>query len=326
MRDPLLHQRRSTFARMHSIKIPGYFDFFEQEIQKMVCSRARNLFIWVAITAGSITGVSLHAQEHDSAPSGPAPVLMTVREIPQPGAEGAHARFEAEYAAALDAGKASQYYLGMGAVTGTPLTLFLSGYASLEEMSEVHDRDEATMGEKIAALDADHSGTLAGTDTAIWRLRTELSNPNPANLAKMRYMEVIHIHVKLGHGHEFADVIKHIREAWIKADPDFHYSMYQQTFGHSMDDSYMIIIPMKSLADIDKHHSMVTEYRKGLGEDELKHVQEFESANYNSTESNLFAFTPSMSRLPQSWTKDDTDFWRPKPTAAAPAKKAAKAQ
>jgi len=292
----------------------------------MIQPPVRKLVVWMAIIAGSITGVTVHAQDHNSAPSGPAPVLMSVREIPQPGAEGAHARFEAEYAAALDAGKASQYYLGMGAITGTPQTLFLSGYASLEEMSEVHDRDEATIGEKLAALDEDHSGTLAGTDTAIWRLRPELSNPNPTNLAKMRYMEVIHIHVKLGHRAEFADVIKHIKEGWVKAEPDFHYSIYQQIFGHSMDDSYMVIIPMKSLADLDKHHSMVAEYRKAVGEDVEKQMQEFESANYNSTESNLFAFTPSMSRLPQSWTKDDTDFWKPKPAVAAPAKKATKKQ
>ena len=292
----------------------------------MFQSRARKLVVWMAITAGSVSGVALHAQEHDSAPSGPAPVLMTVREIPQPGAEGAHARFEAEYAAALDAGKASQYYLGMGAITGTPQTLFLSGYGSLEEMSAVHDRDEATIGEKLAGLEEDHSGTLAGTDTAIWRLRPELSNPNPVNLAKMRYMEVIHIHVKLGHRAEFAEMVKHIEEGWMKAEPDFHYSIYQQIFGHSIDDSYMVTIPMQSLADIDKHHSMVAEYRKGLGEDVEKHMQEFESANYNSTESNLFAFTPSMSRLPQSWTKNDTEFWKPKPPVAAPAKKATKAQ
>ena len=292
----------------------------------MVQSRARKLVVWIAITAGGVTGVTVHAQEHDSAPSGPAPVLMTVSEIPQPGAEAAHARLEAEYAAALDAGKGSQYYLGMGAITGTPQTVFLSGYSSLEEMSEVHDHDEATMGEKLASLDDDHSGTLAGVDTAIWRLRSELSNPDTVNLAKMRFMELVHIHVKLGHSAEFADVIKHIREGWMKADPDFRYSIYQQTFGSSMDDSYIVMIAMKSLADLDKHHAMVAEYRKASGENVQKQMLEFESADYNSTESNLFVFTPSMSRLPESWTKDDTEFWKPKPTVAPPAKKAVKAK
>lgn len=292
----------------------------------MVQFRARKLVVWMAITAGGITVVAVHAQEQNSAPSGPAPVLMMVREIPQPGAEAAHANLEAQYAAALEAGKGSQYYLGMGAITGTPQTVFLSGYSSLEEMSDVHDQDEATMGEKLARLDEEHSGTLAGEDTAIWRLRPDLSIPGSVNLAKMRFMELIDIHVKLGHSAEFADVIRHFREGWVKADPDFHYSIYQQTFGNSMDDSYMMVIAVKSLADVDKHHSMVVEYRKGLGEDVQKRMLDFEGANYNSIESNLFAFTPSMSRLPQSWTKDDTDFWKPKATVAVPAKKAVKAK
>lgn len=277
------------------------------------------LVVWVALSAGAATGAS--AQEHSGAPSGPAPILMTVREIPQPGAEAAHAQLEAQYAEALNAGKGSQYYLGMGAITGVPQTIFLSGYSSLEELENVHDQDEATIGEKLASLDLQHDGTLAGTDTAIWRLRPNLSNPHPSNLAEMRFMEVIHIHVKLGHGPEFANVIKQIREGWIKVDPNFHYSIYQQTLGNSMDDSYMIIIPIRTLADLDKHQSLVASYQKSLGEDNASRMLGFESANYNSVESNLFAFTPSMSRLPQSWTKNDADFWNPKPAAVAPVKK-----
>src|SRR5579863_1947560 len=128
----------------------------------MVQSRARKLVVWMTITVGAVTGVTVYGQEHDSAPNGPAPILMTVREMPQPGAETAHAKLEAEYAAALDAGKGSQYYVGMGAITGTPQTVYISGYSSLEEMSEVHDHDEATIGEKLASLDEGHSGTLAG--------------------------------------------------------------------------------------------------------------------------------------------------------------------
>lgn len=291
----------------------------------MLQNRVWKLFLWMAITAGVVTGVTVQTQEKNLAPSGPAPVLMTVRETVQPGAEAAHAKLEADFAAALEEGKGNQYYLGLGALTGAPQTVFLSGYSSLEEMADVHDQDEGTMGEKLARLDEEHSGTLAGVDTAIWRLRPDLSNPNPMNLAKMRFMELIHIHVKLGHGPEFADVIKQMREGWMKADPDFHYAIYQQTFGSSMDDSYLVVIAIRSLADLDKHHAMVAEYQKALGEDAQKRLLEFESRNYNSTESNLFAFTPSMSRLPPSWTKDDAEFWEPTQTVAAPMKKTTKA-
>lgn len=287
----------------------------------MFQSRARVLVVCVAVSAGVVLGAASGAQEHSSAPSGPAPILMTVSERLQPGAEAAHAELESEYAQALNAGKGSQYYLGMGAITGVPQTVFLSGYSSLEEISEVHDYDEAVLGDKLADLDQEHNGTLAGENTAIWRLRPNLSNPNPKNLAEMRYMELIQIHVKLGHGAEFADAIKQIREGWMKVDPDFHYSIYQQTFGNSVDDSYLVVIATKSLADLDRHRALVATYQKSVGEDAEKHILAFESADYNSIESNLFAFTPSMSRLPQSWTKADPDFWNPKPAVAAPAKK-----
>lgn len=290
-------------------------------------SRSRNLLACIAVAvAAAFTAATAHAQEQHPTPSGPAPILMTVSETPLPGAQAAHAKLEAQYAATLEAGKGSEYYLGMEGITGPPQSVFLSGYASLEEMADVHSDDGGALGDKLAKLDEQHDTTLAGTVTAIWRLRPELSNPNTANLADMRYMEVIHVHVKLGHSAEFAEIINNFREAWTKVDPDYHYSLYQQVFGGSMDDSYMLLVAMKSLADIDKHHSMVPEFRKNLGEDARKRMLDFESANYNSIDSNLFAFAPTMSRLPQSWTKQDAGFWTPHRTPAAPATKTEKAK
>ena len=285
----------------------------------MIQSRVRKCIGWMTIAAGCAVAVALHAQEGGSVPAGPAPILVTVRETPKPGEEAAHARLEAQYTSALDGGKASQYYLGMGAITGVQQTVFLTGYSSLEEMSEVHDADDAALGEKLDSLGTDHGRTLAGVDTAIWRLRPELSNPDTVNLAKMRFMELIHIHLKLGHGTEFADVTRHIKEGWMKADPNFHYVIYQQIFGSAADDSYLVAIAVKSLADLDKHHSLAAAFQKSLGEDVRKRTLEVESADYNSTESNLFVFTPSISRLPESWTKDDLAFWKPKAGLTSPA-------
>lgn len=292
----------------------------------MIQVRFGKCIAWMSMAVFGLTAAGVRAQEHDSAPSGPAPILVTVRELPRPGAEAAHARLEAEYADALEAGKGSQYYLGMGAITGEPQSVFLSGYASLEEMADVHDYDETMLGEKIGGLDADHSETLSGMDTAIWRLRPGLSNPDAVNLGKMRFMELIQLHVKLGRGAEFADVTKHMKENWMKVDPDFHYLIYQQLFGSSEDESYLVVIAMKSLADVDKHYSKSAAAQKNLSEDIRKHMLEVESGDYNSTESNLYVFTPKMSRLPEAWTKDDLAFWKPKPAKAAPAKKAAAAK
>lgn len=278
---------------------------------------------WIAIAVCGLSPFAACAQQHAPEPSGPAPVLMTVRERLKPGEEATHAKLEAEYADVLDAGKGSEYYLGMGAITGYDETMFLSGYASLEEMSDVHDYDETMMGAKLDSLEKLHNSTLAGTETNIWRLRPDLSSPIVGSLGKMRYMQMIQIHVKLGHGAEFTTVLKQVQQGWMKVDPDFHYSVYQENYGQAPDDSYLVIIPVKSLADLDMHHAKLATYHKQIGEDAYKHMLEFESSDYNSTVSNLFVFTPGMSRLPDSWTKDDQAFWNPKPVSAAPMKKPA---
>lgn len=285
--------------------------------------RIRQYIAWMAIVAASVTAAVANAQEHAPAPSGPAQVLMTVQETLKPGDEAAHARLEAEYAAVLNAGNGTEYYLGMGAISGRQQVMFLSGYSSLEEMADVHDYNETILGDQLDKIDSAHGATLTGVNTAIWRLRPDLSNPDPVNLGKMRFMELTQIHVKLGHNPEFADLIKQIRAGWIKTDPDFHYLFYRQIFGNSADDSYLVVIAVKSLADLDRHHAMITKYQQELGEVEYKHILDFESANYQGTESNLFVFTPSMSRLPKSWIKDDLAFWEPQPPAEVPAKKGA---
>ncbi len=292
----------------------------------MVQPRIRQFIAWMAIAVAGLTAGVVNAQEPPSAPSGPAQVLVTVREMLKPGDEAAHARLEAEYAAVLNSGNGSEYYLGMGAISGKQQVMFLSGYSSLEEMANVHDYNDTILGDKLSQIDSEHSATLTGQNTAIWRLRPDLSNPDTVNLGKMRFMELTEIHVKLGHSPEFADIVKQIRAGWMKTDPDFHYLLYQQTFGNSADDCYLVVIAVKSLADLDKHHSMMAKYQQGLGEDVYKHMLDFESSNYDGTVSNLFVFTPSMSRLPESWIKDDLAFWEPKPATEVPAKKGATSQ
>ena len=287
----------------------------------MIQLRLRKYFVWIGVAAAGLTVTAAHAQQQGPPPSGPAPILVTVREMPKPGEEATHAKLEAEYATAMDADKAKQYYLGMGEISGSEQTMFLSGYASLEEMQAVHDYDDALIGDKLDSLEAEHNATLLGSKTAIWRLRPDLSNPEPESLGTMRFMDLIQIHVKLGHDTEFSDVIRKTGEIWIQTDPSFHFTIYQEIFGNSKDDTFLIVFPVKSLADLDKHQSLAAEYMKNMGADTHKKILGIESADYNSIESNLYVFSPSMSRLPDTWTKNDMDFWHPKPLRTAAASK-----
>ncbi len=287
----------------------------------MIQLRLRKCLVWIGVAATSLTAIAARAQKQQSAPFGPAPILVTVQETIQPGQEALHARLEADYAVAMNAAQAKQYYLGMDEISGSAQSMFLSGYSSLQEMADVHDNDATVIGDKLDHLETEHNATLLGTDTSIWRLRPDLSNPSPESLGSMRFMELIHIHAKLGHDAEVSSVLRKVGDAWVQTDPNFHYSVYQQIFGNAKDNSILIIIPVKSLDAIDKHQSLVPQYLKNMGEELHKHMLEVRSTDYNSVESNLYVFAPSMSRLPESWTKDDADFWNPKPVTTVPASK-----
>ena len=56
----------------------------------------------------------------------------------------------------------------------------------------------------------------------------------------------------------------------------------------------------------------------------MKKLHDLEASALEFTQTNLFQFAPKMSYPRDEWIKADPDFWKPKPTAAAPAKADAK--
>ncbi|MGC9200137.1 MAG: hypothetical protein ACP5E5_14590, partial [Acidobacteriaceae bacterium] len=113
----------------------------------MIQLRLRKPFVWIGVGAASLTVLAARAQKQQSAPFGPAPILVTVQETIQPGQEALHARLEADYTVAMNAAHAAQYYLGMGEISGSAHAIFLSGYSSLQEMADVHDNDATIIGD-----------------------------------------------------------------------------------------------------------------------------------------------------------------------------------
>jgi hypothetical protein len=93
--------------------------------------------------------------------------------------------------------------------------------------------------------------------------------------------------------------------------------VYEALYGQE-DVTYLVIIPMKSAAEIDKSMEQDKQFAEAMGEDGMKKLSELESSAVEFTQSNLFQFSPAMSYPPDAWVKADPDFWKPK--AAAPAK------
>jgi hypothetical protein len=80
--------------------------------------------------------------------------------------------------------------------------------------------------------------------------------------------------------------------------------------------TFLVFIPMKSLAEVDTAFGQTKTIQEAEGEDNVKKLQTIAADAYTAVESNIFAFSPKMSYVSKDWAAGDPEFWTPKTTAA----------
>lgn len=286
---------------------------------------SRSMMLPVMVCAVSVAPLGMKAQ--DEGPKGPPKVLYTTREFVKPGKGMAHVKTEAAMMSAMAAAKSSLYTLAMASITGEPRVVFLSGYDSMADVENQYMTAMKLPGleSKLDALSEEDGALVNSEGSAIWRLREDLSSTSMVNIAEMRMAQLVQVETKPGHGIDFETVAKRVIGAWAKADPNYSAAVYEMAYGHSTGSVFLVILPMKSMAYLDKVHDEHDAFVKALGEEGLKGDREIARNAYLSSESNLFVFSPRMSYVPESWVKADPTFWKPK-AMMMPVKKAAEAK
>src|SRR5437763_11779666 len=84
--------------------------------------------------------------------------------------------------------------------------------------------------------------------------------------------------------------------------------------------TYVVFIPMKSLAEVDQAVGQDKQFADAIGEDGMKRLGELEASSIEYEQTNMFQFNAAMSYPRQEWIKADPDFWKPAAAAKAPAK------
>ena len=260
----------------------------------------------------------------DNGSSGPPKVLVINREFTKPGKTGsAHEKTESAFIAAAKANKAPFHYLGMVSMTGPDRALFLEWL--LTSFTEWSDERKAM--DKMPALGPalDHAmladgDLLSETDTSVWTFDADKSL-NTSNLVGMRYMEITVFRIKPGHGAEWDEAVKMVKDAYKKGVPEANWSMFQEAYG-TPGNGYIVIEPLKSIGDIDMHMASGPKFAAAMGKDGMKKLEALVASCVEEEQTNLFAFDPKMSLPPAAWIAAEPDFWTPK-HAAAPAKKPA---
>jgi hypothetical protein len=268
--------------------------------------------------AGLILGATGIA-EAQQAMTGPPPVLVIGREVVKPGKGPAHQKWETGWPRLMAKTKWPVHYLAMTSLTGENRVLFFTGYGSMadwEKDQQNQDKNASFTAENDALNDKDGE-FLKESRTGVFTYMPDLSYQAAVPIATMRYFTIVSILVKPGHGDHFAEVRKMVKAAHEKANLVDHYAVYHMVSGGSPG-HYLILIPMQSLKEADDFPAVHGKaYKDALGEEGQKKLEEFSSHGVESSETNLFAFSPKMSYVAKEWIEADPDFWAPKPKAAA---------
>lgn len=267
-----------------------------------------------------ITAARAQSQENSSTPQ----VLQITREFTKPGKSGAvHDKSESAFVQAMARAKWPTHYVGMTSLSGKQRALFLTQYASFEawEKDNAAVAGNATLS---AALDRDNMADgelLESMDQGVFVYHDEMSLRSVTDVSHMRYLEISSYNVRPGHDSEWNEVVKMVKAAYEKAEPDMHWAMYEEVYGGE-GGRYLVLTARKTLAEIDRGFQEDKQFQAALGENGMKKLLELYGASVESSEHQLFAFNPHMSYVEDAWIKADPDFWKPKPEAAPAAKSA----
>jgi hypothetical protein len=253
----------------------------------------------------------------------PPPKVLTIsREFIKPGKAGMiHEKAESAFVQAMARAKWPTHYLAVNSVTGKPRALFLTGYDSFDAWEKdvlAEDKNPALSAslDRAAQTDGD---LLSDADATALVYSDEYSLRSAVDIAHMRYFEISLYRVRPGHTKEWDTLVKMVMAAYEKI-ADVHWATYRALYGQE-GGTYVVFNAMKSASEIDQSFGQSKKFMENIGEDGMKKLDELEAAAIESSQHNLFVFSPKMSYVSDDWIKADPDFWKPKASAAAPSKK-----
>lgn len=262
---------------------------------------------------------TLSAQENTAGMQSPPKVLTIAREFLKPGKSAAqHQKTESAFVAAMTAAKWPTHYFAMDSMSGAPRSLFFTAYDSFEAWEK--DAQAADKNTSLtAALDRAYAADgdlLSAYDTGTFAYREDLSLRPAVDIAHMRYFEISRYVVRPGHAKDFEDLAKMYIGGFEKASPDAHWAVFESMYGVDNGGVFLVITPLKSLAETDRSFGDFKQFATALGEDGMKKLSELTASSVASSQTNIFHFNPSISYPLDAWVQVDPSFWKPKPVAA----------
>jgi hypothetical protein len=250
------------------------------------------------------------AQGTSATPPPPPNVLVIMREFIKPGKAGSpHEKTESAFVKAMSDAKEPEHYLALNSLTGKSRALFLLGYDSFAAWQKDNDAMMAnsSLSSAMDSAQIADGDLLESYDAGVFTYNEDLSLRAGVNIPDMRFFEITVFNIRPGHVHEWTELVKLYKEALSKT-PNAHWATFETMYG-APSDRYLVISPIKSVADVDQEMSDNKKMASMLSADDKKKMADLTAAAVESSTTNLLAVNPKMSYVVDSWKTASPDFW-----------------
>jgi hypothetical protein len=260
--------------------------------------------------AGMSIAGSISATAQDGT-TPPPKVLIIQNELTKPGQNGApHQKTESAFVKAFAAAKWPQHYTGMESLSGKARSLFFVSYDSYEAWQKDNDAvaKNSTLSAALTAANVADGALVEAFEQSAYNYREDQSLNAPVKIEDMRYFELTIFKVKPGHQKDWSDLVKLYQKAY-EGKQGVHWATFEKMYGTESGSRYLVATPMRSLAEVDQELLSDKSVMGSMSGDDLKKLGELTAASIDSVESSIFAVSPKMSYVPDSWMKSDPAFW-----------------
>jgi hypothetical protein len=251
------------------------------------------------------------AQQEAGQPHSPSKFLYLSNVELKPNQGAAYAKLEQDEVQAMRAANAPSHHLAMGSITGSSRVLYMHGFDSFADLQKGHDETVAMskLEDTLRTDSAAEASLIAKRQSSIYSYEKDLSLGAPLDLSKMRFMRITIFHIRSGHHEDWQHLAKLFVKAYQTSIPEAHWAMFQKAYGADSDNTYILVTPMESLSEVDAMHGSDKKFSDAVGEDQLKTLMKGLDAAVESSETDLFALSPGISYVPDSWLTSSPDFW-----------------
>lgn len=250
------------------------------------------------------------AQAQQQGENGPPKYIYLSTVSLKPGAMAQYRKLEETRIADLRAAKAPGHFWMMGQITGSGMLISIAGFDSFAEMQKDHHEvwSNVELASQLTANDTARGPLVRESHDSIYMFRKDLSLHADQSLVDMRFMLMWVVRVKPGHYADFENIAKAEAKA-MGSEANVHWAVFEKMYGQGSGSTFLVATPMKSLGDVDTRIANRQKMRDMVGVGMGHLVMSMEGKAISMSESDLFAFEPSMSYVEDSWMKDSPDFW-----------------